>query len=59
MYRLKSAIFLRDVPGPLVGGILAFGAGGLFYLTLTKLIPEGESRRRDGSHDRVRMAAGT
>lgn len=52
---LVGFLFLRDVPGPLIGGILAFGAGGLFYLTLTKLIPEGESRQYEQS---AALAAG-
>jgi zinc transporter, ZIP family len=33
---------LRDIPDPLVGSLFASGAGGIFYLTVTQLIPEAE-----------------
>jgi ZIP family zinc transporter len=48
-------LFLRDVPDALIGGMLAFGAGGLLYLTVTKLIPEGEARQYEQS---AALAAG-
>ncbi|HEV8534292.1 MAG TPA: ZIP family metal transporter [Candidatus Limnocylindria bacterium] len=48
-------LFLRDVPDVVIGGLLAFGAGGFMYLTITKLIPEGEARHYEQS---AALAAG-
>lgn len=36
--------FFRDLPQPVLGGMLAAGAGGMLYLTITDLLPEGEKR---------------
>ena len=33
---------LRDISDAIVGSLFALGAGGLFYLTVTQLIPEAE-----------------
>jgi ZIP family zinc transporter len=35
---------LRGLPGPLLGILLAAGGGGMFYLTVTDLLPEAEGR---------------
>jgi ZIP family zinc transporter len=35
---------LRGVPEAVIGTLLATGAGGMFYLTITDLVPEGEER---------------
>ena len=34
--------FLRGLPGEWLGSLLAAGAGGMFYLTVTNLVPEAE-----------------
>lgn len=36
---------LRGLPDPVLGFLLATGAGGMFYLTVTDLIPEAESHQ--------------
>lgn len=38
-------LFLRDVPDPVLGALLAAGAGGMFYLTITDLVPEAEAHQ--------------
>jgi ZIP family zinc transporter len=35
---------LRDMPEPVMGFLLAAGAGGMSYLTVTDLLPEAEER---------------
>jgi zinc transporter, ZIP family len=37
--------FLRGLPRPAFGALFAAGAGGLFYLTVTDLVPEAEERQ--------------
>jgi ZIP family zinc transporter len=45
---LSSALvgwfLLRGMPEPVLGTLLAAGAGGMFYLTVTDLVPEAEQR---------------
>jgi ZIP family zinc transporter len=45
---LSSALvgwfFLRGLPQPVLGFLLAVGGGGMFYLTVTDLVPEAEER---------------
>jgi ZIP family zinc transporter len=41
--------FLRGLPEPVLGALLAMGAGGMLYLTVTDLVPEGEQRHYQGS----------
>jgi ZIP family zinc transporter len=36
--------FLCGLPQPVLGFLFATGAGGMFYLTITDLIPEAEER---------------
>jgi ZIP family zinc transporter len=36
--------FLRGLPQPLLGFLFAAGGGGMFYLTITDLLPEAEER---------------
>lgn len=36
---------LRHLPPPALGGLLAAGAGAMFYLTMTELVPEAESHQ--------------
>jgi ZIP family zinc transporter len=36
--------FLRGLPQPVLGFLFATGGGGMFYLTVTDLIPEAEER---------------
>jgi ZIP family zinc transporter len=36
--------FLRGLPQPVLGFLLAVGGGGMFYLTVTDLLPEAEKR---------------
>jgi ZIP family zinc transporter len=36
--------FLRDLSDPVLGFLFAVGAGGMFYLTVTDLLPEAEER---------------
>jgi ZIP family zinc transporter len=37
-------LFLRGLPGWALATLLAAGAGGMFYLTVTDLVPQGEER---------------
>ena len=34
----------RGLPSPVLGFLFAWGGGGMFYLTLTDLVPEAEAR---------------
>ncbi len=36
---------LRDVPAPVLAFLLGAGGGGMFYLTVTDLVPEAEERQ--------------
>jgi len=36
---------LRDIPQPVIGALFALGAGGIFYLTVTQLIPQAEEQQ--------------
>ncbi|AHE66298.1 ZIP family metal transporter [Legionella oakridgensis] len=36
--------FLRGLPSSILGFLIAIAGGGLFYLTITKLVPEAEER---------------
>jgi zinc transporter, ZIP family len=36
---------LRDTPQPVIGALFALGAGGIFYLTVTQLIPQAEDQQ--------------
>ena len=49
--------FLRDLPQPVLGFLFGSGAGGMFYLTVTDLIPEAEERQYQ-QLAAVAMAAG-
>jgi len=40
---------LRDLPQPVLGFLLATGAGGMFYLTVTDLVPEAQRHHYEGS----------
>jgi ZIP family zinc transporter len=42
---LAGWFFLRGLPRPVLGFLLASGAGGMFYLTITDLLPEGQERQ--------------
>lgn len=42
---LAGWYFLRDLPPPALGWLLGSGAGGMFYLTVTDLLPEAEERQ--------------
>jgi ZIP family zinc transporter len=37
--------FLRDLPPAALGGLLGLGAGGMFYLTVTDLVPTAEAHQ--------------
>lgn len=39
---ILSWFLLRNIPQPALGALLAAGAGGMFYLTVTDLLPEAE-----------------
>lgn len=41
---LAGWFLLRQLPGPVLGGLFAAGAGGMFYLTVTDLVPQAEER---------------
>jgi zinc transporter, ZIP family len=36
---------LRDIPQQVIGALFALGAGGIFYLTVTQLIPQAEEQQ--------------
>jgi len=40
---------LRNLPEPALGVLLAVGAGGMFYLTVSQLVPEAEAHHYRGS----------
>ena len=42
---LVGWFFLRDLPQAVLGFLLAAGAGGMFYLTITDLVPQAEERQ--------------
>lgn len=42
---LAGWFFLRGSPPALLGSLLGAGAGGMFYLTVTNLVPEAEERQ--------------
>jgi zinc transporter, ZIP family len=54
---LLGWIFLRGIPKPAIAFLLASGAGGMFYLTVTKLVPEAEERHYEQS-SALAMAGG-
>lgn len=41
---MASWLFLRSVPDAALGTVVAVGAGGMLYLTVTDLIPNAEQR---------------
>jgi zinc transporter, ZIP family len=41
---LAGWFFLRGLPQPVLGFLFAAGGGGMFYLTVTDLLPEAEER---------------
>lgn len=42
---LAGWLFLRDMPQPVLGLLFGVGAGGMFYLTITDLVPKAEERQ--------------
>jgi zinc transporter, ZIP family len=42
---LVGWLLLRGLPQPVLGFLLAVGGGGMFYLTITNLVPESEERQ--------------
>ena len=42
---LAGWLFLHRLPQPVLGVLLGAGAGGMFYLTMTDLVPEAEERQ--------------
>jgi ZIP family zinc transporter len=42
---LAGWLFLRDLPSAVLGFLFAVGAGGMFYLTITDLVPQAEERQ--------------
>lgn len=42
---LAGWFFLHGLPQPMLGVLLGAGAGGMFYLTVTDLVPEAEERQ--------------
>lgn len=42
---LAGWFFLRDLPPSVLGVLFGVGAGGMFYLTMTDLVPEAEERQ--------------
>lgn len=42
---LAGWFFLRGLPQPALGVLFGAGAGGIFYLTMTDLVPEAEERQ--------------
>lgn len=41
---LAGWFFLRGLPDPVLGFLFAAGGGGMFYLTITDLVPQAEDR---------------
>jgi zinc transporter, ZIP family len=54
---LAGWFFLRGMPEPVLGFLFAVGAGGMFYLTITDLVPQAEERHYQQS-GAVATAAG-
>jgi ZIP family zinc transporter len=54
---LAGWFFLRDLSNEVLGFLLATGAGGMFYLTVTDLIPEAEEHQYQESAA-IAVAAG-
>jgi ZIP family zinc transporter len=46
---LVGWVALRGIPAEVLAPLLAAGAGAMFYLTLSSLVPEGEARQYQGS----------
>lgn len=46
---LAGWFLLRGLPGEILGVLLAAGAGGMFYLTVTDLVPEAQRHHFDQS----------
>jgi ZIP family zinc transporter len=46
---LGGWLALRDAAEPVLGALLATGAGGMLYLTVTQLVPPGQARQYEGS----------
>jgi zinc transporter, ZIP family len=42
---LAGWFFLRGLPQPVLGVLFGVGAGGMFYLTVTDLVPQAEERQ--------------
>jgi ZIP family zinc transporter len=42
---LAGWFFLRGLPQPILGALFGVGAGGMFYLTVTDLVPQAEERQ--------------
>jgi ZIP family zinc transporter len=42
---LAGWLFKRGLPHPALGALLGAGAGGMFYLTVTNLVPQAEKRQ--------------
>jgi ZIP family zinc transporter len=42
---LAGWLFLHRLPQPVLGVLLSAGAGRMFYLTMTDLVPEAEERQ--------------
>lgn len=53
---LAGWFFLRGLPQPVLGTLFAAGGGGMFYLTVTDLLPEAEERHYQQS---AALAVGT
>lgn len=54
---LAGWFLLRGVPKPVLGFLFAMGGGGMFYLTVTDLVPEAEERHYQQSAA-IAMTAG-
>ena len=54
---LAGWFLLRGLPEPVLGFLFAVGAGGMFYLTITDLVPQAEERHYQQS-GAVATAAG-
>jgi len=54
---LAGWFFLRGLPEPILGFLFGIGAGGMFYLTVTDLVPEAEEHHYQQS-SALAMAGG-
>lgn len=54
---LAGWLLLRGLPVPILGSLFGIGAGGMFYLVVTDLVPEAEDRQYQQSAA-VAMTAG-